>query len=114
MPFIDSKITCTLSTDQKDLLKAKLAKIITLVPGKEEAFLMVGFEDNYDLYFRGDHLALGAFVSIKLFGEPPAACLNAVTNQICDLYHKELNIPPRNIYITYEFISAWGWNNQNF
>ena len=65
MPFIDSKVTVKMSEDKKEQIKAKLGQAIGLL-GKTESFLMVGFEDEYDLYMGGNKLDKGAFVSVKV------------------------------------------------
>lgn len=54
MPFINSKVSVSMSKEKKDAVKAKLGQAISLVPGKSENWLMVGFEDSYDLYFQGN------------------------------------------------------------
>lgn len=43
MPFIDSKVTVSLSENQKESLKDELGKIIDEIPGKSQKFLMLGF-----------------------------------------------------------------------
>ena len=53
MPFINSKVSVALTDTQKEELKTELGKAITLIPGKSESWLMLGFEDNYSLYFKG-------------------------------------------------------------
>ena len=114
MPYIDSKITVAISDEKKEQLKTELGKIISLIPGKSETYLMVGFDDNYSLFFAGKELDLGAFIEVKIFGTAPETALSAVTGAICNLYHKELGIPPQNIYVKYEEVSNWGWNGRNF
>lgn len=114
MPFIDSKITSKLSDAQKDTLKTELGQIISCIPGKSEQWLMVGFADNYDLYFAGKKLDQGAFVEVKIFGQTTEDALANVTSRICALYEKELGIPQNNIYVKYEFANHWGWNGNNF
>lgn len=114
MPFIDSKITTKLSDTQKESLKAKLGELISTIPGKSESFLMVGFSDEYPLYFGGNKLDKGAFVDIKIFGTAPDSALEEMTGKICALYEKELGIPPKSIYVKYEFADHWGWNGHNF
>ena len=52
MTYIDSKVTIALSEKDKEELKSKLEKIVDDIPGKSSKFLMVGFEDNYSLYFK--------------------------------------------------------------
>ena len=60
MPFIDSKITVPVAPEKKESIKTKLGQAISLL-GKTETYLMVGFEDNYDLYLGGKKLEKGAF-----------------------------------------------------
>ena len=52
MPFINSKVTVKMTDDKKETIKKKFGEAIKLIPGKSENWLMVGFEDGYDLYFR--------------------------------------------------------------
>lgn len=52
MPMIDSKVTVSLPQEKKDILKTELGKAVSVM-GKTENYLMLGFEDNYDLYFGG-------------------------------------------------------------
>lgn len=114
MPFIDSKITTKLSESQKETLKSQLGEIISTLPGKSETFLMVGFNEEYPLYLGGNKLDKGAFIEVKIFGSAPDAALEEMTGKVCRLYEKELGIPPKAIYVKYEFVDHWGWNNHNF
>ena len=59
MPFIDSKISVSVSQEKREAIKTKLGQAISVL-GKGESFLMVGFDDNYDLYFAGNHVDKGA------------------------------------------------------
>ena len=54
MPFIDSKITVSLTPEKEEAIKAKLGEAIQIL-NKSETYLMVGFEDNYDLYMGGSN-----------------------------------------------------------
>ncbi len=113
MPFIDSKITVPVSQDKRDVLKTELGKAVSLL-SKPESFLMVGFEDNYDLYMGGSKLEKGAYVAVSLFGNVSKSAYEGMTARICELYEKELGIPKNAVYVTYQGISDWGWNGQNF
>lgn len=114
MPYIDSKVTISLSEDKKESLKKELGKIIDKIPGKSERYLMVGFQDEYSLYFKGEKLDYGAFVEVKFFGGATEDSLKRVTADICNLYEKELQIPSKSIYIKFEDVDNWGWNGKNF
>lgn len=114
MPYIDSKVTVNLSDEKKEILKKKLGKIIENIPGKSENYLMVGFQDNYSLYFRGEKLQYGAFIEVKIFGKAPEESLSLVTKEICNLFNKELSIPGDAIYVKYEEVNHWGFDGFNF
>lgn len=113
MPFIDSKITLPVAPEQKETIKSELGKAIAIV-NKPESFLMVGFEDNYDLYMGGKKLDKGAYVSVSLFGNASSDAYNKMTAEICRIYEKELGIPGNAVYVTYHGVNDWGWNGQNF
>lgn len=112
MPFIDSKITVTVSKEKREAIKRGLGSAVSLV-GKPEGFLMVGFEDNYDLYMGGNKLEKGAFVAVSLFGNASSEAYNKMTAEICRLYEEQLGIPQSAVYITYSGIKDWGWNGRN-
>ncbi len=113
MPFIDSKITVPVSAEKRESIKAQLGQAVSLL-GKSENFLMVGFEDNYDLYMGGEKLEKGAYVSVSLFGSASSDAYSKMTGEICSLYQSELGIPGDKIYVTYHGVNDWGWNGRNF
>ncbi len=114
MPFINSKVSVKLDSAKKEELKSALGKIIETIPGKSEAWLMVGFEDNYSLYFKGNNSAESAFIDVKLFGSASRETYNNLTSKICSLFNESLNIPKDRIYVTYEEVENWGYNGSNF
>lgn len=113
MPFIDSKISVPVSAEQKEELKSNLGKLIATLH-KSETYLMVGIEDNYDLWLGGKKLEKGAYISVSLFGNAPRDAYDKLTGQLCELYGKKLGIPGSNIYVTYHPVNDWGWNGSNF
>ena len=114
MPFIGSKVTVKISPEKEETIKTRLGKAIELIPGKSERFLMVGFEDEYKLYFAGEKLEKGAFVEVKVFGKVSKEAYDKVTAEVCKIYEEELGIPQNKIYVKYEEIENWGWNGRNF
>lgn len=114
MPFIDSRVSVTMSEAQRENLKQKLGKAISIIPGKREEWLMIELADGCDLYFRGDRNRPAACVTVKVFGTIPESCLEEMTKTICGIYETELHIGKDRIYVCYEEIRKWGWNNKNF
>lgn len=113
MPMINSKITVPLPQEKRDKLKTAFGKAVSIL-GKPESYLMLGFEDNYDLYFAGKKLEKGAFISVELFGGEDSDACEKMTAEICTVLQKELDIPGNAVYITYCGFRNWGWNGRNF
>ena len=113
MPFIDSKVTVKLTEEKKNSVKTRLGQAISILH-KSETYLMVGFEDEYDLYMGGDQLEKGAYVSVSLFGSASSDDYEKMTGAICDILQDELDIPGDHVYVTYHGVNDWGWNGRNF
>lgn len=113
MPFINTKVNQKISKEQEVALKEKLGKAIEIL-GKSENWLMVGFEDDYSLYFKGDGNQKTAFVEVQLFGKASEFAYQTLTAEICKLYEQILGIDPARIYVKYEEVANWGWNGSNF
>ena len=113
MPFIDSKVTVSIPDSKMDTIKAELGAAISIF-GKPESFLMIGFDDEYDLYMGGKKLEKGAFVSVSLFGTPSSDACEQMTAKICQIYEEHLGIPANCVYVTYSGYKDWGWNGRNF
>lgn len=113
MPFIDSKITGIVTKEKKEAIKKRLGETVSIL-GKSEGFLMVGIQDQYDLYMGGNELEKGAFVSVSLFGSASSSAYNQMTEAICKIYKEELDIPGDKIYVSYTSTKDWGWNGRNF
>ncbi|MBQ9984315.1 MAG: hypothetical protein IJP29_06970 [Lachnospiraceae bacterium] len=113
MPFIDSKVSVSISEEQEKEIKTRLGQAISLIPGKSEAWLMTGFEDNYHLYFRGDNSQPMAFVEVKVFGGENPTAFDTLTSEICKIFNEVLGIAADHIYVKYEVVKNWGWNGAN-
>ena len=113
MPFIDVKLSKKITDEQKEQLKSDLGKSVSLLH-KPESYLMVGICDGYDLYFAGNKLANGAYVSVSAFGRVNPSDTQKMTASICDILSKRLSVAGNNVYVTYEGIENWGWNGSNF
>jgi hypothetical protein len=113
MPFIDSKITLKLTEDKKEQIKTRLGQAVRLL-GKTESYLMVGFDDEYDLYLGGNKLEKGAYVSVSLFGSASSDACDKMTGEICTILSDELGIPGNAVYVKYHGVKDWGWNGANF
>ena len=95
-------------------LKAKFGKAIECFPGKTEAWLMVGIEDEQKLWFKGDNSSDSAIVDVDLLGGVSKDGALKMTCTVCDILQEELGISPSRVYVKYMGYADWGWNNTNF
>ena len=113
MPFIDSKISVSVPQEKKEAIKSRFGQAISVL-GKGESFLMVGFDDNYDLFFAGNKVDKGAYVAISLYGKASPDAYSKMSGEVCKILEEELGIPGDRVYVTYREVSDWGWNGRNF
>ena len=111
MPYIDAKLTGTVTPAQREVLKNELGRAIALM-NKPESFLMIGFQDNYDLYFGGNKLEKGAYVSIAMLGEPDRERDEAMAAKVTEILQEQLDIPPKCVYVSYHGVRDWGWRGK--
>lgn len=114
MPFIHTRVNRPIAKEQEAALAKAFGEAISLLPGKSEQWLMLQFEENCRLWFRGQNEQAQAFVQVQTFGKNnPSAC-DALTDRICSLLEEHLHISPENIYVRYDETTLWGWNGANF
>ena len=114
MPYIRTTVSKEMTQENIDSIKAKLGEAIALIPGKCEAWLMLAFEDNVSMYFKGDCSEEYAYIEVSLFGSTSDAAYDRLTAAISEIINEELGINRENIYIKYEETNHWGWNGVNF
>jgi len=113
MPFINTRTSAEISKEQEILLKEKMGKAISLI-GKSESWLMLNFEDNCRLYFKGDNSKNMAIIEVALFGKANNSQYDALTEKLTEDISEVLKIDPSNVYIKYEEVEHWGYNGFNF
>ena len=113
MPFIDIKTNVAVAADKEESIKSAMGQAITAIPGKSESWLMVGFEPEYKLYFKGT-ADPAAMVQVSIYGGADRASKNKLTGKISEILGDELGISPSRIYVSYSETPDWGWNGANF
>lgn len=114
MPFINSKINTAITEAQEKEIKTRLGQAIQVIPGKSENWLMVGFEPEYKLYFKGSNAEPLAMVEVSVYGSENPSAFSNLTGEICNIFNDVLGITPDHIYVKYQAVSNWGWNGGNF
>lgn len=113
MPFINVKTNAAVSADKENAVKSALGQAITAIPGKSEAWLMVGIEPEYTLYFKGTNEP-AAMVDVSVYGQANPSAFNLLTEKICAVLNEQLGIDSSRIYVKYSATENWGWNGSNF
>lgn len=107
MPFILTRVNIALSDEQEIALKAGLGEAISLVPGKSEASLMLGFESAYHLYLHGEASQPVAYITVAVFNNESHCGYQQLSAAITQLFNRVLAIEPDKIFIRYEDIPVW-------
>lgn len=113
MPYINLRTNKGISSEVELRIKERLGEAISIV-GKSEGWLMVEFNDNCKLYFKGSNESPICYVDIKLYGKASREAYSRMTNVICSILDEELGIPASNVYVSYGEYDNWGWNGSNF
>ncbi len=112
MPFINTKTNVSINEEQELLLKSAFGKAIALI-GKSEPWLMLNFEPNCKLWFKGDNRP-AAIAEVSLYGKASADAYQNLTQKLTDFLSSVLKIPGERIYVKYSEITYWGMNGFNF
>lgn len=111
MPFIDVKTN--IKIENKEVLKGELGRLISLIPGKSESWLMVDIEDNQNMYFKGSDAPL-MMVEVKIYGSASESALNNFTLSVTNSLSLVYNVPKNRIYVSYFMTPFWGYDGENF
>jgi len=114
MPYFEIKTSVSVDAERREALYHQLGKIIELVPGKSESWLMVQVTDQSAMCFAGDSSLPAAAVVLKTFGLLEDKYYDLLTGEICSRIGSLLGVDPKRLYVTYEPITHWGWDGANF
>lgn len=111
MPYIKTSTNVQINEEKLNNIKTKMGEAIRLM-GKTEDWLMLEFDDNKKMFFKGKNEDGIAFLDVRVLGSVNGS--NEMTQELTNIISNELNISPNNIYISYQGYSDWGYNGRNF
>jgi len=111
MPYIAINTTQELSAAQKEKIKSELGRLMTIIPTKTEAGLLVDFSGGRTMYKAGVSVD-GAFIDLKLFKKSELEPKKQYTAEIFNLFTRELGIKKEHIYMTIDEYENWGSNGE--
>jgi|AGTN01.2.fsa_nt_gi Macrophage migration inhibitory factor (MIF). len=112
MPYINVSVSRTLQPQQKEQIKARMGKLISLIPGKSESVTMVRIADGCALYMGGSALDNGAFIDIRLLGNATQQSKEALTKAMFQSMGKLLGVEPGDMYTNIIEFENWGYNGR--
>lgn len=108
MPFLDVKLSCELTQEKEVALKAAFGEAVSLIPGKSEGSLMIGFSDHCRLWMGGKQEGSIAFVNLMIYGASESQNYKAFSTRVIEILEEELGID--HIYVRFEEVPNWFWN----
>lgn len=111
MPYIRTSTNISIDDIKLSNIKSKMGEAIKLM-GKSEDWLMLEFNDNAKMYFKGNKDNPIAFLDVKVLGSVNNS--DEMTRELTNIISSELGIAQNNIYISYQGYSEWGYNGSNF
>ena len=111
MPFIQIN-TSSKSLVNNDLLQKDISKMVSVLTGKPENYVMTMLQTDTHMTFAGSDEPC-CFIKLKSIGSinPPV-----MSRSLCDLIASKTNINTNRIYIEFVDVKAsnWGFNSSTF
>ncbi len=107
MPFISFKTNHKLTLKQENIIKERTGELISLIPGKSEASLMIHMEDNQIMYFKGQELTC-MMIEVNLYKQASYEAKKDLTEALIKMISETTRIKPDNIYVTFNEFENWG------
>ena len=114
MPYINTITTKKITEETKKGLTRLLGEAIEIFPGKSERWLMLRFEGEAQMAFRGDFESDTAMIEVALLGKADAEALGKFTARVCEIVTEMLGVPSDRIYVKYFETDKWGYDGANF
>jgi phenylpyruvate tautomerase PptA (4-oxalocrotonate tautomerase family) len=108
MPFIAVNTTLTLKAEEKDAIARELGKVVSLIPTKSEAVLMVDVSDGHTLYFAGKKMDRCAFVDVRCYKQSPFEDNKAFTEAVFKLLQDLVGLQASEVYVSISELPVWG------
>ena len=113
VPFIHTRVNRPISQEAEKAMAKRLVDAVSLL-GKSENWLMLQFEDNCRMYFKGDCAKPLAFIGVKLYGKADKEAYQRFTAEATRILGEVLSVPADGVYVEYEETEHWGWQGENF
>ena len=111
MPYISVNTAMELNAAQKDKIKSELGRLMSIIPTKSEAGLMVDFSGGRTVYKGGEKVD-GAFIDLRLYHKSELEPKKQFTAEVFNLLTQELGMKKEHMYLTIGEYDTWGSNGE--
>ena len=112
MPHIRTTTSLPMTDSARDRLAHEYGSAMTII-GKSEAWLMLSFEPETPMYFRGESEPC-AFLEVSLLGKASPQAYDKLTAVLTQTVTETLGVAADHVYVKYSETPYWGWNGGNF
>ena len=114
MPLIRVHTSAAAPAEPLRLLQ-ELSRQLASLLGKPERYVMTSLQADLTMTFAAEP-APACYVEVKSIGALDGERTRRISSVLCDLLHRELQVPPDRIYIGFEDVppQLWGWDGRTF
>ena len=106
MPYISFTTSKDLTGVERDTIRRELGFLISTIPGKSEASLMIDIMDGHDMYFGGERRVC-AYINVALYTTAPFEAKREFAGAVCEMLAREGGIPADDVYLTFSEYANW-------
>ena len=107
MPYIAINTVQELNNTQKEKIKTELGRLMSIIPTKNEAGLLIDFSGGRTFYKAGLKVD-GAFIDLRLFKKSELGPKKEYCAEVFNLLARELGIEKENMYLNIGEFENWG------
>ncbi|MDR2468436.1 MAG: hypothetical protein LBD22_05695 [Spirochaetaceae bacterium] len=111
MPYISINTSAALSDANKATLVSELGRLITIIPGKTEADLIVDLSTSRAM-FMGGKKTPSAYIDLRVYTKTTDEAKKLFTREVFTLLNHELGIKTEHLYMTIAEFDNWGYDGE--
>jgi phenylpyruvate tautomerase PptA (4-oxalocrotonate tautomerase family) len=107
MPYIAINTTEKLPESKQETIKSELGRLISIIPTKTEAGLLIDFSGDHNFY-RAGALVKGAYIEVRLYRPSGFEEKKKFTEEVFSLFSRELGVEKDLMYLNIIELENWG------
>ena len=107
MPYINTTTTKKITEEERTELTKTFGKLIEIIPGKKEAYLMLNFEDERKMAYQGDDKTDCAILAVDILGAADEKYMEKLSDELAKAVNRILGVPTERIYVKFGVYENW-------